>query len=59
MCKYYSCIGILPIKHNEEGKYVHNEIFENIPHFIKNCLHVSFLQDGFSMYNNKVLIHKW
>ena len=33
---YYSFIGFLPIKHNEEGKDTHNGIFNNIPYFIKN-----------------------
>ena len=56
--KYYSCLGIPPIKHNEEGKYIHNEIFNNIPHFIKIRLHVYFFQGGFVMYKNKVTLHK-
>ena len=34
MYQYYSRLGFFPIKHNEEGKYIHNEIFNNIPHFI-------------------------
>ena len=33
--KYYSLLGVFPIKHIEEGKDIHNEIFKNIPHFIK------------------------
>ena len=40
MHKYYSCIGFSAIKHNEDGKDIHNEIFNNIRHFIKNRLHV-------------------
>ena len=36
----------------------HNEILNNIPHFIKNRLHVDCLQGGFVMYNNKVILHK-
>ena len=58
MYKYYSHLGFFPIKHNEEGKDVHNEIFNNIPHFIKNRLHVDFLQYCFVMYKNKVIIRK-
>ena len=49
MYKYYSRCWFSPIKNNEEGKYGHNEMFNNIPHFIKNFLHVYFLQDGFVM----------
>ena len=58
MCKYYSCLGFFPIKHNKEWKYTHNEIFNKIPHFIKNRPRVNFLQDGFVMYNCTVLILK-
>ena len=58
MNKYYSCLGLSLIKNNEEGKYIHNEIFNNISHFIKNCLRVNFLQDAFVMYNDKLLICK-
>ena len=58
MYKYYSRIVFNPIKHNEERKYIHNKIFKNIPHFIKNRLHVDCLQDGFVMYNNKVILQK-
>ena len=36
----------------------HSEIFNNIPHFIKNCLHVDYLQDGFVMYKNKIILLK-
>ena len=58
MYKYYSSLRFNPKKHNEEGKYIHNGIFNNIPHFIKNSPHVNFLKYGFVMYNNKVLIQK-
>ena len=58
MYKYYQHIGFLQIKHNKEGKYTHNEIFNNIPHLIKNHLHLNSLQDGFFIYTDKVLIHK-
>ena len=58
MHKYYSHLGFFPLKHNEERKYIHNEIFNNIPHFIKNRLHFDFIQDDFSMYNDKLLIRK-
>ena len=30
-----------------------------MPHLIKNCLNVNCFQDGFVMYNYKVLIRKW
>ena len=52
MNKYYSHLGFSPIKHNEEGKDIHNEIFNNIPHFIKNRMHVDFLQYRFVLYKN-------
>ena len=35
MYKYYSFLGFFPTKHNEERE-LHTEIFNNIPHFIKN-----------------------
>ena len=31
---------------------------KNIPHFIKNRLHVDCLQGGFVMYNDKVILLK-
>ena len=46
MYKYYSILWFLPIKYNVEVKYINNEIFNNIPHFVKNHLCVNFLQDG-------------
>ena len=49
---------ILPIKHNEEGNEIHKELSKIIPHFIKNCLHVKYLQDDFVMYNYKVIVLK-
>ena len=55
---YYSFIGFLPIKHNEEGKDTHNGIFNNIPYFIKNWININCLQYGFVVYNDKVLICK-
>ena len=36
----------------------HYEIFNNIPHFIKNCIHFGCLQYGFFVYNNKVILCK-
>ena len=56
--KCYSRLGFSPIKHDWEGKDVHNEIFNNIPHFIKNHLRVYFIQDGFFMCNNKVILRQ-
>ena len=56
MYKYYSHLGFSPIKHDWEGKDVHNEIFNNIPHFIKNRLRVYFIQDSFVLCNNKVIL---
>ena len=35
---------------------MHNEKFNNTPYFIKNCLGVDCLQDGFVMYNDKVIL---
>ena len=58
MYKYYSRLEFLPIKQNKEGKDIPNEIFNNIPHFIKSLLHVDFIQYGFVMYKDKVTIHK-
>ena len=56
MYKYYSRLGLISIRKNEEGEDINNEIFNNIPHFIKNILHVNCLQNGFIMYNDKVII---
>ena len=59
MYKYYSRNLFFPIKHNEEGKYIYNEILNNIPHFIIiKPLRIDFLQDGFVMYSNKVILCK-
>ena len=58
MYKYCSPLGFFPIKHNEEGNYIHNEIFINIPYFIKNHVHVDCLRHGFFVYKNKVIICK-
>ena len=58
MYKYHYHIGSFPIKHNYEVKYVHSEIFNNIPYFIKNHLRVDCLQDGFVVYKNKVILRK-
>ena len=58
MYKYYYSLGFSPIKHNKEGKDIHNEIFNNILHFIKNRLHVDCIQDSFVMYNNKLILIK-
>ena len=41
--KYYSCLGRFKIKHNEEGKCIHNKIFKNMPHFILKNVFVSAL----------------
>ena len=58
MYKSYSCTGFYQIKHNNEGKDINNEFFNNIQHFIKYHLHVNFFQDGFIMCNSKVPILK-
>ena len=58
MYKYYYRLVFFPINHNEEGKKIHNEIFNNIPNFIKNCLNIDCLQGGFVMCNDKVIIFK-
>ena len=51
---YMSCFFL--IKHNREGKDVDNEIFNNTPHFIKTRIRVNFIQDGFAVYNDTLLI---
>ena len=58
MYKYYSFIGFSPIIHNGEEKTIQNELFNNIPHFIKNRLRVDCIQDGFVMYNYKLMLRK-
>ena len=57
MHKYYYCIVFSPIKQDKEEK-THNEIFNNIPNLIKNRLNVDFIQDGFVIFKNKVIIRK-
>ena len=57
------CINIIlvlnfSIKHNDKEKCIQNEIFNNIPHFIKKRLHVDCLRDRFVMYKDKVIISK-
>ena len=47
--KYNFYLEFIPVKKNEEGKEIHDEIFNNIPHFIKNCLYVKCLQYNFVM----------
>ena len=49
MYKYDSNLGFFTNKKQREVKDIHNEVFKNIPHFIKNCLYVSCLQDIFVM----------
>ena len=44
MWKYYSHHGFLPFKHNEEGKDIHNEIFNNIPHLIRSIFVSTFFR---------------
>ena len=56
MYTYCSYLGFIPIKHNHEGRDIHNEIFNNIPHFIKNLLRINCLQYGFVMYNYKLIL---
>ena len=56
--KYVYCPGFFPINHIEEAKDIHEEAFNNIPHCIKNHLHVNVIQDGFVMYNGRVLMFK-
>ena len=58
MYKYYSHLGFIQIKYNKEGKYMHKEVSNNIPHRIKNILHVNCLNDVFGMYNYNVSICK-
>ena len=47
--KYCSCLECLPINHNEEEKYIHKEVFNNILHFIRNRLHINCIQYGFNV----------
>ena len=56
--KYYYHLWFIPIKYNDEWVYIHNEIFNNIKHFLKICLHFDCLRDGFVMYNHKVIFTK-
>ena len=56
--KYYSRLGFFPIKQNDEVKDIHNEIFNSIPHLIKNCLHVHCIQYGFFMYKKESILSK-
>ena len=58
MYKHYYHLGFYLIKHNEKGKDTHNEIFNNIPDFVKNGLPVDCLKNGFVMYKNKVILRK-
>ena len=58
MYKYYSLLVFPLIKHNEEGKDIHSEILNDIPHLIKNYLHVNCIQHGLDVCNDKVLISK-
>ena len=58
MYEDYFRLRFPPIKHNRKGKDIHNETFNNIPNCIKDHLHVNCLQDGFVIYNDKVLVHK-
>ena len=54
--KYYTFLGFIPIKNNEEGKNIHEEVFNNLIHVIKNCPHVNCFQDGLVVYSDKVLL---
>ena len=56
--KHYSRLIFPPIKYNKERENIHNEVFNKISYFIKNCLHVDCLQDGFVVSNDKVILHK-
>ena len=43
MYKYYFRLGFPPIKHNKEGKDIHNEIFNNIAYLSKTvCILIIF-----------------
>ena len=54
---YYSHLEFPQFKTMRKGKN-YNEMFNNIPHFIKNHLHVDYLQDGFVMYKNEEILLK-
>ena len=56
--KYYSRLGFIPTKHNEEGRYIHNKILNNISHSIKHFPRVNCLQCSFVTFNDKLIIRK-
>ena len=58
MYKYYSRLGFSTRKHNENVKDIHNEIFNNVPHFIKNRVCADCIQEVFFIYKNKVTLCK-
>ena len=58
MYKYYSYLEFLPINTQRGRKKNRNEIFNNIPYFIKNPLHVDRLQDCFVIHNDKLILSK-
>ena len=59
MYTYYSHLVFLPEIHNDKGKYIHIEVFKNIPHLIiLILLNVDCLQDDFVMYKYKGILRK-
>ena len=58
MYTYYSRLGFFIIKNYEERRDIHNKVFNNIPHFIKNHLHLDYIQHTFVVYRDKLLISK-
>ena len=53
----YKCYSRLVFSQSNTtmNKKDENEILNNIPHFIKNRLDVDCIQDGFVMYNDKLI----
>ena len=47
MNTYYSFLGFIPIKHNEEVKDICEELFNSVPHLIYNFICVNCLKYGF------------
>ena len=56
MNKYYSCLGFLSIKHNEDGKEIINEIFNNT--IFHHKIFMSTVFNMVFMYNDRLIILK-
>ena len=58
MYLYYTRLGFVKTKHNEEGKYIHIKTFNNIPNIIKKDTYVNCIHGGFVTYNDSTIIEK-